>query len=76
MAPNGRERFTNHAEPITLILKEKVLSLTGDAFEIRIDPQNGQEPYPALKVDRMFFYIYFLPPITAPFSIRRPLEKE
>lgn len=52
-APLGRldEQFLNPQRATTLILKEKIFSLTGDAFEIKLDPGNGREPYPVLKVD-------------------------
>ncbi|VDC03177.1 unnamed protein product [Peniophora sp. CBMAI 1063] len=49
--PIGCTPFINPHQTVRLILKEKVWSLTGDAFDIKIDPQNGQEPYPIFKVD-------------------------
>ncbi|KAJ4387343.1 hypothetical protein N0V93_007934 [Gnomoniopsis smithogilvyi] len=44
-------QFINLQQPVNLILKEKVLSLTGDAFDIKVDPGNGQAPFPICKVD-------------------------
>ncbi|KAF3763407.1 hypothetical protein M406DRAFT_357075 [Cryphonectria parasitica EP155] len=49
--PVGRLDFVNAQQETTIILKEKVLSLTGDAFDIKVDPRNGRDPYPVLKVD-------------------------
>lgn len=44
-------QFINPQQSVNLILKEKVLSLTGDAFDIKVDPGNGQAPFPICKVD-------------------------
>lgn len=49
--PIGCTQFINPQQEVKLILKEKVVSITGDAFEVNIDPQNGQKPYPIFKVD-------------------------
>ncbi|CAN8105500.1 unnamed protein product [Discula destructiva] len=51
--PIGRH-FTAHQQPVNLILKEKVMSLTGDAFDIKQDPGTGQDPFPIFKVDPSF----------------------
>lgn len=48
--PVGRPDFINPHGPTRLILKEKVMSITGDAFEITLDPGNGQQPQPIFKV--------------------------
>lgn len=44
-------QFTNPNQETKLIIKEKVMSITGDAFDIKLDPQNGQPPHPVFKVD-------------------------
>lgn len=49
--PIGCTQFINTQQQVKLVLKEKVLSITGDAFDIILDPQNGQNPYPIFKVD-------------------------
>lgn len=49
--PLGRPQFINPHAATRLILKEKVMSITGDAFDIRLDPGNGQTPQPFFKVD-------------------------
>lgn len=46
--------FINPQQSVNLILKEKVLSLTGDAFDIKVDPGTGQAPFPICKVDPSF----------------------
>lgn len=51
--PIGRH-FLAHDQPANLILKEKVLSLTGDAFDVKQDPGNGQQPFPIFKVNPSF----------------------
>ncbi|KUI59153.1 Protein LURP-one-related 10 [Cytospora mali] len=52
--PIGCTKFINSQQQVKLILKEKILSLTGDAFDVQLDPQNGQPPYPIFKVDPSF----------------------
>lgn len=49
--PIGTTEFINPRQETRLILKEKVRSVTGDAFDIKIDPGNGQPPQPIFKVD-------------------------
>lgn len=49
--PIGCTQFINPQQQVKLILREKVFSLTGDAFDIQLDPQNGSKPYPVFKVD-------------------------
>lgn len=49
--PIGCTQFIDPQRQVKLILKEKVISLTGDTFDIIIDPQNGQKPHPIFKVD-------------------------
>lgn len=49
--PIGCTQFINPNQETKLIIKEKVMSITGDAFDIKIDPQNGQPPQPIFKVD-------------------------
>lgn len=49
--PIGCTQFINPHQETRLIIKEKVMSITGDAFDIKIDPQNGQPPHPVFKVD-------------------------
>jgi alkaline phosphatase D len=50
--PVGVTQFINPHQETRLILKEKVMSITGDAFDIKIDPQNGEQPpQPMFKVD-------------------------
>ncbi|KAG8162343.1 hypothetical protein KVR01_008108 [Diaporthe batatas] len=49
--PIGCTQYVNPNQETRLILKEKVMSITGDAFDIKLDPQNGQPPQPVFKVD-------------------------
>lgn len=49
--PIGCTEFIDHNRETKLIIKEKVMSITGDAFDIKLDPQNGQPPRPVFKVD-------------------------
>lgn len=49
--PIGCTEFIDHNRETKLIIKEKVMSITGDAFDIKLDPQNGQPPHPVFKVD-------------------------
>lgn len=49
--PIGRPQNINPQYETRLILKEKVRSITGDAFDIKVDPGNGQQPQPIMKVD-------------------------
>lgn len=49
--PIGCTQFINPHQETKLIIKEKVMSITGDAFDIKIDPGNGQPPQPIFKVD-------------------------
>lgn len=49
--PFGRPQHIDPHAEVRLILKEKVMSLTGDAFDITMDPGNGQPPRPIFKVD-------------------------
>jgi uncharacterized protein YxjI len=44
------ERFIARDRPQTLVLKEKILSLTGDSFDIKLD-----SGLPVLKVNAAFF---------------------
>lgn len=52
--PMGCTQYINPQNEVKLILKENILSVTGDAFDVQIDPQDGQNPYPVFKVDPSF----------------------
>ncbi|ROV91084.1 hypothetical protein VPNG_09919 [Cytospora leucostoma] len=52
--PMGCTQYVNPQNETKLILKENILSVTGDAFDVQIDPQDGQDPYPIFKVDPSF----------------------
>lgn len=52
--PIGRH-FLDHDYPVELIIKEKVLSLTGDAFEVKQNPGTGQNPFPIFKISPSMF---------------------